>query len=964
MSDSFYTKTASNLSDVASASTSRTNLGLGTAATQASSAFDAAGAATAAQAAAIAASLPTLTANVTATSSATLATNTVTECSAGANLTMTLPTSVAGALIVVEKSDSSTNTVAVTGSIRGVGSSTLTLTLTRESMMFLGYASSWWPVAGHKTLGSLDARYANVFSPMAYGAKGDGTTNDTTAVQAAFTAAAVSRGVVDLGHFQFLTTSPISMPSGIALRGSSGWVGGGVLQGALANNTTDLFAIPAARTDTSCATTSGSAVVQDTSAGTGDVGQQVSGTGVPARTVIIAVSAGVSFTMSANATATSTPTVSLTIGSAISSVLIENCSLRTTAGHVFNCAANSSVSGWVFRNSVLNVAVNNYAIWYMPTNGTYIAMTVTDNCVLACNGSGATVNPWYINSLSAANCNWWDKITVDGNGITIPFFYLASSSASSYLSSNTFRNICVEQTPGGVITALTCDKVLIEGVCVYDTTTFTGSLFVTGAGSGGLRSQNITIRESGRVGGALSSCYDVQCGATDTSIVLQNVGPESGSASYSVPAAQTTILGGGITKSPVFTAAGVGSGSNAAARWVGATTTGHPTAGTYVTGDWITTQDAVVWVCTAGGSPGTWVASGIALDATAGDIQPLGTQAAGSTGKAADAGHVHASTSVIDGVAVSGIPVLGNTITATDGTHANWQTPAAGVTLDTTATDIVAAGTQAAGATGKAADAGHVHPTASFFQQFTSSGSVTPVAGTYEITATGAGGGGGGGGGTASATAQAGGGGGGAAATSRQIVVLGSSITLTVTIPTGGAGGAGGVANGTAGSNGTAGASATVTGTGVSVTGIGGCAGRHPTLNSNTAAAGGAWGMGSVNATVTGGTNQSPGCGGSSANAGGTNAGGPVDRAGGGGGSGGSANATTAGGGAGTAGSATAAGTTGTDASSGTTSGGTASGGTAIGAGGGGGGGGAQVTGAGGAGGAGGPGLVTILRVA
>jgi hypothetical protein len=99
------------------------------------------------------------------------------------------------------------------------------------------------------------------------------------------------------------------------------------------------------------------------------------------------------------------------------------------------------------------------------------------------------------------------------------------------------------------------------------------------------------------------------------------------------------------------------------------------------------------------------------IDTTASDIQPLGTRAAGSTGLAADAGHVHATTNVIDGVTVSGVPVAGNVITATSGSAANWQTPAAGVTLDSTSTDIQALGTQAAGGTGKAADAGHVHPT-------------------------------------------------------------------------------------------------------------------------------------------------------------------------------------------------------------------------------------------------------------
>jgi hypothetical protein len=75
----------------------------------------------------------------------------------------------------------------------------------------------------------------------------------------------------------------------------------------------------------------------------------------------------------------------------------------------------------------------------------------------------------------------------------------------------------------------------------------------------------------------------------------------------------------------------------------GATQSGPPATGTWKAGDLIPDRAGVVWICTAGGTPGTW-AGAVQLDGNATDIQPTGTAAAaGSTGKAADAGHVHKS---------------------------------------------------------------------------------------------------------------------------------------------------------------------------------------------------------------------------------------------------------------------------------------------------------------------------------
>lgn len=73
-----------------------------------------------------------------------------------------------------------------------------------------------------------------------------------------------------------------------------------------------------ARTDGSCSTTSGSALVTDGSAASGDVGKIVTGPGVPAGATVSSVTPGISFVMSAAATASGS--VSLQIGGYVQAV--------------------------------------------------------------------------------------------------------------------------------------------------------------------------------------------------------------------------------------------------------------------------------------------------------------------------------------------------------------------------------------------------------------------------------------------------------------------------------------------------------------------------------------------------------------------------------------------------------------------------------------------------------------------
>lgn len=80
----------------------------------------------------------------------------------------------------------------------------------------------YWTSTGTTQSRSAQDRTAEIFDVQDFGAKGDGVTDDTAAVQAALNRAVSLGGIVTIGRLRCLLNSSINVPVGVTLRGDYG----------------------------------------------------------------------------------------------------------------------------------------------------------------------------------------------------------------------------------------------------------------------------------------------------------------------------------------------------------------------------------------------------------------------------------------------------------------------------------------------------------------------------------------------------------------------------------------------------------------------------------------------------------------------------------------------------------------------------------------------------------------------
>lgn len=485
-----------------------------------------------------------------------------------------------------------------------------------------GDAGTWGQVLNdflsqsHNADGSLKAiavqntNTASVFSPISYGAVGDGKTDDTAAVQACVAAAVAVKGIVDLGTYVFKTSQPIVISSYLHMRSSRYGFAGADPGGGIINTASDIFTINATAVSVffeNCYFIASAGHIWNASNGPSMAFWKMLG--------VTAIQNGASYAIWYQVG-----------GGWIDCLVDDNC--------FFQCSGSATVSPWsVLRapgtfNSVkfsrMRCLANNATVPFFNIDPGFQAHT--DSNVGMSSGSKTVTD----SSAVATDLNFYvynsnfpggsSKITAVNPGVG----YTVETAATATVSGQTcligsrgwdeeiiFDHITWELCKGGAIWATGVVSLLIN-MCAHWDTAATSDIYHFETSKTGYPCRSIIVR-GGRGGAVTGGANNFYADAACTNILLDSFG--QGWATPAVvnsPASQTTIVNPNVTSSltaiaPGFSIQGINSAVAAGTRIVGATTSGAPNSGTYLKGDVAIDQTGFLWICTAAGSPGTWV---------------------------------------------------------------------------------------------------------------------------------------------------------------------------------------------------------------------------------------------------------------------------------------------------------------------------------------------------------------------
>lgn len=492
-----------------------------------------------------------------------------------------------------------------------------------------------------------------IFNVKDYGAVGDGTTDDTTAVQNCINASA-------FGSRVFFPAGTYLVSSTISLKKSRYYYGTtrefSIIKQA---NSTNLDAVMASETwlSTGASPTSDNPIFMSDLGINGNKANQTSGSGIGLALITFwnqLQHLEISNTFGDGLLLSSARRDTTEITNSAVEIRIEHIAVRSAGGYGIRVydptpSAQTVTDGWIIDSIIQNpvndgIRVDSSAGWGVqgchlygcPKNGIHMGRADSTRVI------GNYIEPWgnsstpdtYSAIVLGDNANTWigssNPSIVTGNtayfggsiagGTAINGIRLSTSSGAtshyvvagnSMFSNGFFTGISLLNQSSSASTTATVSGNLMSGWATsFSTTANSGTMNVTG--------DTFRTLATGATSGFsyLPPMAGVPAGTpASTAEGVPVVVDTTDNRLYAYYGSAWNALAGGATlgantftgnqTAPAFVASGL-TGATAASRYVGATASGAPASGTFVVGDFAVDQTGKLWVCTSAGTPGTW----------------------------------------------------------------------------------------------------------------------------------------------------------------------------------------------------------------------------------------------------------------------------------------------------------------------------------------------------------------------